>query len=80
VKIDISTVIKQDDFVLGFNHGSMTIESKYGWICPGCGEYIHDFIKEVFSFYNNMAHREVVITRNWELPEDWLCDECRGKK
>jgi hypothetical protein len=79
MKIDISTVIKQDDFIQGFKNGFSQIEAKYGWTCPQCGEYVNDSVIETFSHYNrDNLLRETVITRSLELKNDnWLCNKCK---
>ncbi len=81
MKIDISTTIKQDDFIQGFKNGFSQIESKYGWRCPQCGEYTYDFVIETFSQYNrDPILRETVITRSIEISnESWLCEGCKKK-
>ena len=83
MKIDISTVIRQDDFIQGYTKGSMTLESKFGWKCPQCGEYVHDYVMETFSHLNDMRERVTIINRSMELKNDgtdWLCDECKKSK
>jgi rubredoxin len=81
MKVDISTVIKQDDFIQGFKNGFSQIEAKYGWICPKCGEYVFNFVIETFSHYNrDPAFRDTVITRSIEMPESWVCEDCKKRE
>lgn len=82
MKIDISTVIRQDDFIQGFKNGYSQIEATYGWTCPLCGEYVTDFAIETFSHYNrDNLLRETIITRSLEIEnDDWTCDRCRKAK
>ena len=69
MKVDISTVIKQDDFIQGFKNGFSQIEAKSGGgTCTKDGEYFNDSVIETFSHYNrDNLLRETVITRSLEL-------------
>lgn len=80
MKLNISTVLRQDDFIRGYTKGTMTIESEYGWHCPICGEYTKEFVQETFSHYNSIRERTTVINRVLTLHNDgndWLCDDCK---
>jgi hypothetical protein len=81
MKLDISTSVSEDVQRQSWEQGYMTLESKYGWHCPLCGEYTEEFVMETFAHYRDIREYKTIITRTLTLHndgEDWFCPGCRS--